>query len=212
METDPDESIEAALLSMNNAPFALDDDSALLSFLRLPSVSFPLLFELGSLARHRCQPQEKIRINAEEHPKEIRKLITWRFDNDTIRDELQKIVILVEWASGRREEHRMLSWEPESMLHINCKPLLLAFWHRGGGRNSSISIRGGHLSNHYLVHVIHASRNQRRQSGNQRRQYLLVWVGYRDLTWEDGDDVSDELIQEFNAKGKTYGVLWEPTT
>ena len=98
------------------------------------------------------------------------------------------------------------------MLHIICKPLLLAFWYRGGGRDSSINIRGGYLSNQYLGHVIHASRNQRRQSGNQRLQYLLEWVGYRDLTWEDVDDVSDELIQEFNTKGKAYGVLREPTS
>jgi hypothetical protein len=211
MATDPDESMEAALLSMNGATFPLDDDAALLSFLRLPAISYPLLFQLSSLARHRCQAQKILHNDAEQHPKQVRKLVAWRFDSATIGDELERIIILTEWASGPNEEHKTLSWEPESMLHAVCKPLLLAFWQRGGrlckqsrqrgGRDSSIQIRGGHFgpSSQYLVHSIQGTRVRRCGRG-YILEYLLEWVGYEHPTWEDGANVSEELKQQYNAK------------
>ncbi|KAH6614520.1 hypothetical protein B0J18DRAFT_302133 [Chaetomium sp. MPI-SDFR-AT-0129] len=145
MATDPNDSLEAALLSMNDAPFPLGDDAALLSFLRLPTISHPLLFQLGSLAQNRRRAQRIPCNDAQKHPKRVRKLVAWRFDSTTVGDELQRIIILTEWVRGSDEKHRTLSWEPESKLHAVCKPLLLAFWRRGGGRDSSIRIRGGRL-------------------------------------------------------------------
>jgi hypothetical protein len=216
LATDPDDSMEAALLRMNDAPFPLGDDDALLSFLRLPAISYPLLFELGSLARY--QAQRTRCNNAQKHPKKVCKLVAWRFDSATVNDELQRIIILTEWASGLNEEHRTLSWEPEPMLHGICKPLLLAFWQRVGGRDASIQIRGGRLgaSSQYLVHAILNKRTRRRRvnraakpltglgprvrAQEDKDEYLLEWVGYELPTWEDGDNVSEDLKQEFNAK------------
>jgi hypothetical protein len=208
MATDPDESMEAALLSMNDGPFPLDDDAALLSFLRIPAISYPLLFQLSSLAQRRCQAQRILYNDEEIHRKKVCKLVAWRFDSATVGDELQRIVILTEWASRSNEEYKTLSWEPESMLHAVCKPLLLAFWQRGGrlckqfrqsggGRDSSIQIRGGHLSpsSQYLVHAIQGTRVR-----CYRREYLLDWVGYEHPTWEDGANVSEDLKQKYNAK------------
>ena len=208
MATDPDESMEAALLSMNDGPFPLDDDAALLSFLRIPTISYPLLFQLSSLAQYRCQAREILHNDVEEHPKKVRKLVAWRFDSATIGDELQRIVILTEWASGSNKEYKTLSWEPESVLHAVCKPLLLAFWQRGGrlckqlwqsggGRDSSIQIRGGYFSpsSQYLVHAIQGTRVRR-----SRQEYLLDWVGYEHPTWEDSTNVSEELKQKYNVK------------
>ena len=206
--TDPDESMEAALLSMNDGSFPLNDDAALLSFLRIPAISYPLLFQLSSLAQYRRQARRILHNYTEEHPKKVRKLVAWRFDSAAVGDELQRIIILTEWASGSNEEYRTLSWEPESKLHAICKPLLLAFWKRGGrlckqfrqsggGRDSSIQIRGGYFSpsSQYLVHAIQATRVRR-----SRREYLLDWVGYEDPTWEDGANISEELKQKYNAK------------
>jgi hypothetical protein len=96
-------------------------------------------FNLEPISRHYLLRDGTIHDNT--NAKKAHKLVAWRFDSDAYSDELPRILILTEWVirlgGGQK---RTLSWEPESALHTICKPLLLAFWTRCGGRDSSLDI------------------------------------------------------------------------
>jgi hypothetical protein len=62
----------------------------------------------------------------------------------------------------------------------------------GGIQVSKLTVATSAAVGQYLVHAIRKSRLFHR-----KQQYLLEWVGYEDLSWEDAKDVSDELRKEF---------------
>lgn len=129
-------------------------------------------------------------------PAHTKNLFSWKFQSTpNLETEPYELLILALQVTSAGSH---LVWVSEEVLHQDCKDLLLEFWEREGGRDTALARdsryrEGDVFSAHCII---------RHRGRWNRRQYFVEWVGYRERSWIEENNLSRALLEEYWRRAK----------